>query len=68
MSRTYQDHDREYINLLGENSHSTPPTFTHNSMYLSKEDEPFKPKVICNLLKKYAIKSGHSLIFCETKN
>jgi superfamily II DNA/RNA helicase len=34
---------------------------------LDRSDEAFKPKVVNNLLKKYAVKSGNSLIFCERK-
>lgn len=34
---------------------------------LGKNDEAFMAKMVNNLLKKYAIKSGNSIIFCERK-
>ena len=67
ISRTYQDKDCKYVNLVKEEDLTTPKTLKHYCMRLGRNEEYKKGKIIKSLLKKYAAKTGNCLIFCERK-
>lgn len=68
ISQTYQDRDCKFINLIKEEELTTPLTLTHYALRLPKNEEIYRPRVIGNLLKKYATKAGNAIIFCERKS
>lgn len=47
---------------------TTPDKLVHMCIKIKKSDEAYKPKIVNNILKKFAVKSGNSIIFCERKS
>lgn len=68
LSRKYQDRDTKFVNLIKEDSLITPDKLVHMCIKIRKSDLAYRPKIVSNILKKFAIKSGNSIIFCEKKS
>ena len=67
ISESYQDKDCKFINLVKDDDLKTPATLRHLALKITSEDNKRRPTIIKELLKKFATKTGNSLIFCKTK-
>ena len=67
ISRTYQDPDCKFVNLIREEDLSTPISLSHMCLLMNRNEEINKSRIVFNLLEKFANKSGNAIIFCEKK-